>query len=622
MVVRTSAWARERLWCRWSDRRHRGAMTLPLRRLLRIAAAIAGLAVAAAAAAQPFEVSDLTRGWPLDGPIEPRDFASGGEMAVFSAETGLGREPWVTDGTLEGTRPLADSCPGQCGSGAAALTGVDGHVFFVVRQETGDDWLFRTDGTVEGTVPLDQRLSNAEWLATANGRALFLLGRYHRDDDNHIRHWLVAYGTEAVEPSLEILLTGSGTRAIESGGRLWLTDSGLWVSDGTEAGTRKVDSRRACVAMTAVAGGVACWSVGALVFSDGGELETLADLGSSEIAVESSTDDGRGRAFYVARPFPGEGDELWVTDGTVAGTRRLDAPLELGEMGGSDGRVHFAGRDAAGFEPWTTDGTPGNSRRLADLCPGPCSSSPRSFVRFGRGVVFVADGANGEPGLWFAESPRHPPHRLSTGTPFDSGDLARAVEHRGDLYVDFDRRLLRVGSDLDVHQIDFVARGAFGIAGNAVVFGNGFGLWRADGAGVTSLSRPAASFAGDALPRLAPVAHRGGLCLELSGDVWCGDVGGFALRWEGHLANAVLLSAGEVLFAVDHNVVAFTDLGTETVFDGFVHLWKSALLDGDLYFFSASRPEGLWPSGRRAAGRGGAADLLRRRAGARGVVEL
>jgi ELWxxDGT repeat protein len=98
------------------------------------------------------------------------------------------------------------------------------------------------------------------------------------------------------------------------------------------------------------------------------------------------------------------GRELWVTDGTAAGTR-IVADLEPGR-GGSDaynfaafgeGRVVFSAATAAtGREAWVTDGTAAGTRLLQDIGPGGSGSDPWGFAPLQDGrMLFAAAGPAG-----------------------------------------------------------------------------------------------------------------------------------------------------------------------------------------------------------------------------------
>ncbi|MGG9971831.1 hypothetical protein ACQ33O_08580 [Ferruginibacter sp. SUN002] len=112
-----------------------------------------------------------------------------------------GPEPWVSDGTVEGTFMLKDINTGGTGSNTTAVQNIhlrfnDQYVFFVAASPTGNA-LWRTDGTVSGTIQL-----------TLDG---------------------VYSGTN---------YSGGGFCAISNQRTFWINDnSKLYVTDGSPAGT-------------------------------------------------------------------------------------------------------------------------------------------------------------------------------------------------------------------------------------------------------------------------------------------------------------------------------------------------------------------------------------------------
>jgi ELWxxDGT repeat protein len=105
----------------------------------------------------------------------------------------------------------------------------------------------------------------------------------------------------------------------------------------------------------------------------------------------------RGLAFFAAST-PEHGLELWATDGTSEGTRMVadivpgpasSSPTELRDV---DGVLLFtASTPESGAEPWVTDGTEEGTRTLGEVYPGPAGSHPRSFTAVGDEVVFTAE---------------------------------------------------------------------------------------------------------------------------------------------------------------------------------------------------------------------------------------
>ncbi|HEY0028854.1 MAG TPA: ELWxxDGT repeat protein [Allosphingosinicella sp.] len=104
------------------------------------------------------------------------------------------------------------------------------------------------------------------------------------------------------------------------------------------------------------------------------------------------------------------GTELWITDGTDAGTFLLK-DLNPGSAGANPtgftrvgDKIYFAASGgAAGRELWVTDGTAAGTRLLADINPGAGSSNPDALTPFGGKLLFQAsDGANGTE-LWVSD---------------------------------------------------------------------------------------------------------------------------------------------------------------------------------------------------------------------------
>ncbi len=110
--------------------------------------------------------------------------------------------------------------------------------------------------------------------------------------------------------------------------------------------------------------------------------------------------------FFVAKGGA-KGRELWRSDGTAIGTRRVkdirvgpasSNPQALAAIGGL---LYFNADDGIhGRELWVSDGTLDGTRLVRDIQPGPGSSEPDEFTAFKGAVYFRADnGATGQD-LW------------------------------------------------------------------------------------------------------------------------------------------------------------------------------------------------------------------------------
>ncbi|MFN8643976.1 MAG: hypothetical protein U0802_20835 [Candidatus Binatia bacterium] len=180
----------------------------------------------------------------------------------------------------------------------------------------------------------------------------------------------------------------------------------MWLSDGTAAGTRAVGSARSVAQLVAADDALFFRADGMLWRSDGGDQgthpiptdETVAELVpagttllyrddttlvryasdgnvplASIVDVRDATSVG-GMLFFVAAPADRpQNRELWVSDGTAAGTRMVD--LRPGDRGADPGplvagrdRVYFAADDGRhGRNLWTSDGSLAGTTLVKDV---------------------------------------------------------------------------------------------------------------------------------------------------------------------------------------------------------------------------------------------------------------
>lgn len=115
-----------------------------------------------------------------------------------------------------------------------------------------------------------------------------------------------------------------------------------------------------------------------------------------------------GTAVY-GQILTGQGRELFISDGTEAGTSiLLDINPGSGNGVGVGSFVHnnvlyFQGNSGTtGFELWKTDGTAAGTQLVKDINPGTTASSPSRFAGLGSSVYFRANSPNGQE-LWVTD---------------------------------------------------------------------------------------------------------------------------------------------------------------------------------------------------------------------------
>lgn len=441
-------------------------------------------------AAGTFKLSNATVQF-AGGSLKPALLA--GRTLFFSGcSPAKGCEPWVSDGTREGTRLVRDIAPGRRSSFPQQFVLAPGRGVVFLTGGTGALWV--SDGTEAGTAELF-RSKGSLGNVVVKGGLVYLTAFV----DLHAQVWAVDLNTgkRTLLKSFNVAPPDQAVHLEEAGGRLLITyyldDSGkasLWETDGTRAGTRQ-----------------------------------LGPPFQLEIAAGQFMTVG-GRAVIPARRVGSPQSpllDLWILDPAARRPRQLQGCPEgcprvaifgLEPYGlVFKGRLFFAGWDAAhGYELWETDGTPQGTRLVKDLCPGTCDGRPLGFRTVLGRLLFEDAGHD----LWASDGTTAGTVRVA-GTPYrtspvDVAPLAGRVVFTGLDPVFGPQPLV---SDLTPGSAELILPLGGGIAassriqgltalGGKSVFtacvGTAAGVWASDGTEAGTIELPVGEAACDPYP--------------------------------------------------------------------------------------------------------------------------
>jgi ELWxxDGT repeat protein len=334
-----------------------------------------GLWVTNGTVAGTFEVTGIN-GANTNSGVNPTDLTLFNGEVLFNGADATGLGLWATNGTAAGTSELTGISGANTGglfqTGAAApspdFTVFNGEVLFNGHDAAGSDGLWITNGTAAGTFELGG-LSDVGISGAYTGGLLSVAGTSFASPI-----------TLAVFKQ-EVLLVGRNAAG----------NFGLWVSNGTAAGTFE---------LTGISGANA-----------GG-------IFASGFLPDFTVFNGEVLFAGLSAPFH---QGLWVTDGTAAGTFELGGPDNAGisgafgaglgprDMALFNGEVLFDGGDATGRDGlWVTNGTAAGTFELGGLGNSGISGAftgavgflPFDLTVFNGEVLFEALDAAGDRSLW------------------------------------------------------------------------------------------------------------------------------------------------------------------------------------------------------------------------------
>ncbi len=363
----------------------------------------------------------------VSAPTDTRLLTTAGDRLFFvGTSPSTGTEVWTSDGSPEGTHLVRDIFPGpdvvsqggipemdyRLNPTPGPLGSLGGAVFFAATDGTSRCLLWRSDGTSAGTAPvvdpgrpdvpvipcISLNLGNKPVAMISSGGRLFF--RATRGTDGALGLWSTD-GTEAGTRYLAPIETLDGQiHALDVSGVLAFQGYdpvhgyGLWRSDGTPEGTRLVvtlggpiltmSARGRSIVVESGSSDISAYRLW-LVDLESGSAMLLRNLQWGVTGIAWS-----GRTIVFSVHGVGDGDGLWSSDGTLAGTARVSSVA--GASGLATAGDVIVGSSAAGL--FMTDGTTDGTKKLGSF---KFVSAP---VTVGREVWFAARDAQSVLGVW------------------------------------------------------------------------------------------------------------------------------------------------------------------------------------------------------------------------------
>lgn len=387
------------------------------------------------------------------GGSSPETFVLNGNLYIMATVTGLGREIWVSDGTIQGTRPLLDINPGP-GSGVRFFARYGTEYPGPERLFWGDDGntgfeLWITDGTAAGTRLLKEinpgpdQSRGFPLFKECNGLVYFVANDGVHGGELWVTD-LTTQGTQLVRDirpgpdssSVDLRRCGCATNGLVFEAPSVLLSLEPWRTDGTPAGTVPLGDY---VEDT--------WNnnLQVLELTNG---RVVVGAKTPTLGYEPISTDGTVAGTFIIDFEPGPGSsslysgQLWraagerafipvftpqgnlvmaVSDGTVAGTRRIPFPGTApsgGPIAVVDEFLIWGGPPQA-----YSDGTDEATGRLASI-PGEYTlGAIYELARAGDWLIFYGQAQN-DPNL----PPIQSPGLWSMPADFDGDDVVDLVD--------------------------------------------------------------------------------------------------------------------------------------------------------------------------------------------------
>jgi ELWxxDGT repeat protein len=299
-----------------------------------------------------------------------------GYVAFLRDNGNNGQQLWRSDGTRAGTTLVKDTGPGYqsflLGQGVQVFR-VGSHAIFLSQNAQDGPQLWSSDGTAQGTVPLIAApttggINSQIGVVGTHGYFALYDGTVYR-----------VVATDGTVAETHVLNVNAGD--VPSGGLAVDQVSG----DDSLTFIRTFYSDPNVGLTTSVA-------------AYAPQTNVLTPLQAAVVFAQGPSIADQGRFFFTSTD-PVHGQEPWVTDGTVGGTRLLaniaqeiqtndSNPSWLADLNGT---LYFSADDGIhGAELWKSDGTATGTVLAADVVTGSMGSYPTQLTAWNGALYFFA----------------------------------------------------------------------------------------------------------------------------------------------------------------------------------------------------------------------------------------
>ncbi|MCD9855174.1 T9SS type A sorting domain-containing protein [Epilithonimonas sp. JDS] len=316
----------------------------------------------------------------------PSNFMVFNNKMYFSATyspTGsvTGTELWESDGTEAGTRIVADISPGLSSSSPTNLYNFGGRLYFIAAlpvNGTNTSGVLMSYNNDEGLKTVSTTAKFASNFLISNNK-LYFKATNSTVTPNTQRLYTLDDSLQPVivDDNVNVMFVGNVGQQIIANGQYKTATNPTWYQ---------------------------------LFSMNTNTLDLLKTINPSGTAYPQNFyySPALGKSFFSANG--GNGQELWMSDGTVTGTIEVKDINTATATAGSgvanfteyNGKIYFSASDGAtsGAELWVTDGTEQGTKMLKDILPGSTGSFPEKLVVFKNKLYFLLNNSGGVRQLW------------------------------------------------------------------------------------------------------------------------------------------------------------------------------------------------------------------------------